>query len=292
MAWRARGRNVDPLFVERDSLPPLPAPTAWPEPSWRQRYRALATQQTDCNALRTALADSAWPVRLRAADLTPAACSRDAQLVEVLRTWIDALPSTTTRRRAGGVSWHAGAHAAVAFARVRPQAARPRVTKLASHVRWEVRAYAARAAAVLADTARLRMLARDSNDNVKEIAIDALSKLTGHADDAVFLEALKATARRRCAQPPSHSKARRVPTSRQPRWPRSNAGSPAATPRSAMCASRSSRQLAARERGSAAVRHQRAASPCGRAGPWRGCEAARHHGRLDRRWVVRGPPAR
>ena len=60
----------------------------------------------------------------------------------------------------------------------------------ASHVRWEVRAYAARAAAVLSDTARLRILARDPNDNVKEIAIDALSKLTGHADDELFLEAL------------------------------------------------------------------------------------------------------
>jgi cyclophilin family peptidyl-prolyl cis-trans isomerase len=52
--------------------------------------------------------------------------------------------------------------------------------------------YAARAAAVLADTATLRTLARDSNDNVKEAAIDALSKLTAHADDAVYLAALKA----------------------------------------------------------------------------------------------------
>jgi cyclophilin family peptidyl-prolyl cis-trans isomerase len=53
--------------------------------------------------------------------------------------------------------------------------------------------YAARAAAVLADTARLRMLVRDPNDNVKEAAIDALSKLTGHADDALYVEALGAS---------------------------------------------------------------------------------------------------
>jgi cyclophilin family peptidyl-prolyl cis-trans isomerase len=190
LARRARGRIVDPVFAARDSLPPLPAPTSWREPSWRRRYRALAEQRTDCNALRTALGDSAWPVRLRAADLTPAECARDEHIAEVLRGWVDALPSTTTRRRAGGVSWHAGAHAVVALARVRPQAARPRVAKLATHVRWEVRAYAARAAAVLSDSVRLRILARDRNDNVKEIAIDALSKLTGHADDDLFLEAL------------------------------------------------------------------------------------------------------
>jgi len=52
--------------------------------------------------------------------------------------------------------------------------------------------YAARAAAVLGDTVRLRKLGRDSSDNVKEAAIDALSKLTGHADDQIFLDALSA----------------------------------------------------------------------------------------------------
>jgi cyclophilin family peptidyl-prolyl cis-trans isomerase len=38
----------------------------------------------------------------------------------------------------------------------------------------------------------LRTLARDPNDNVKEAAIEALATLTGHADDALFLEALDA----------------------------------------------------------------------------------------------------
>jgi cyclophilin family peptidyl-prolyl cis-trans isomerase len=52
--------------------------------------------------------------------------------------------------------------------------------------------YAARAAAVLADTVRLRALARDADDNVKEAAIEALNKLTGHADDDIFLAALGA----------------------------------------------------------------------------------------------------
>jgi cyclophilin family peptidyl-prolyl cis-trans isomerase len=52
--------------------------------------------------------------------------------------------------------------------------------------------YAARAAAVLADTSTLRTLARDTTDGVREAAIDALGKLTGHADDEIFVAALSA----------------------------------------------------------------------------------------------------
>ncbi|HMA22790.1 MAG TPA: peptidylprolyl isomerase, partial [Gemmatimonadaceae bacterium] len=39
---------------------------------------------------------------------------------------------------------------------------------------------------------RLRALAGDTNDNVREAAIDGLAKLTGHADDDLFLAALHA----------------------------------------------------------------------------------------------------
>jgi cyclophilin family peptidyl-prolyl cis-trans isomerase/NOL1/NOP2/fmu family ribosome biogenesis protein len=64
------------------------------------------------------------------------------------------------------------------------------VRRLAAHGQWQVRMHAARAAAILADTATLRALARDANDNVKEAAIEALSKLTGHADDSLYLAAI------------------------------------------------------------------------------------------------------
>jgi len=186
---RARGRIRDPQFASRDSLPPLAAPRTWPEPAWRLRLRGLT--RNDCAALRTALADSAWPVRFRAMDLVSPSCSSDSTLVATLRGWIDDLPSDASHRTAGGVSWHAAAHAIVALAKVQPTAARSRVEAMAAHRQWQARMYAARAAAVLGDTARLRALARDSSDNVKEAAIDALSKLTGHADDELFLNALK-----------------------------------------------------------------------------------------------------
>src|SRR5436305_1182818 len=86
-------------------------PTTWPEPAWRLRLRELTTRRDDCVALRTALADSAWPVRLRAMDLVSAPCATDSVLTSTLRRWIDALPVDASRRTAGGVSWHAAAHA-------------------------------------------------------------------------------------------------------------------------------------------------------------------------------------
>ena len=196
LAQRALGRIRDPRFAARDSSPllPLPSPPVWAEPEWRLRYRALQDHRNDCGALRAAFVDSAWPVRLRAADLATVTCLTDEPLLATLRVWIDALPSNTSRRARGNVSWHAAAHAAVALARLTPADARPRVAKLAAHRQWQVRMYAARAAAALSppDTLTLRALARDADDNVKEAAIESLSKLRGHADDDIFLAALGA----------------------------------------------------------------------------------------------------
>lgn len=192
LALRARARIRDPKFAGRDSLPLLPTPTVWPEAAWRLRFRALTGQRNDCQAIRLALTDSAWAVRLRAADLVGAPCDHDAVILATLRSWLDALPMDASRRVSGGVSWHAGAHALVALARVRSTDAEARLSALATHRQWQLRAYAARAASALADTQRLRTLARDPDDNVKEAAIDALTKLSGHTEDELYLGALAA----------------------------------------------------------------------------------------------------
>lgn len=190
VAMRARLRIADPAFKERDSLPPLPAPKTWPEPEWRLRYRALAQQRSDCGVMAAGLGDSEWPVRLRAADLVTNACAGNTAIVTTLREWVNGLSIARARRDPGTVTWHAAAHGLVGLARVRPEEARPLARRLASHAQWQVRMYTARAAAVLADTSLLRRLARDRDDNVKEAAIDALSKLTGHADDSLYIAAL------------------------------------------------------------------------------------------------------
>lgn len=190
IAMRARLRIADPAFKVRDSLPPLPAPRTWPEPAWRLRYRALAQSRNDCNAMAAGLGDSEWPVRLRAASLVTDACARHSAVVTTLREWVDGLNIARSRRDRGTVTWHAAAHGIVGLSRVRPDEARPRARRLATHGQWQVRMYSARAAALLADTTLLRRLARDRDDNVKEAAIDALSKLTGHADDSLYIAAL------------------------------------------------------------------------------------------------------
>ena len=192
LAQRAGGRIGDARFIARDSIPAARAPIVWPEPAWRLRYRALTAPRVDCGALLAALADSVWPVRLRAMDLVTPACASSDALATTLRDWVDALPADASRRSTSGVSWHAAAHAAVALAGIRPEEARPRMRTLVSHPQWELRMYAARAATVLSDTASLRALARDANDNVKEAAIESLAKLTQHADDALFLATLAA----------------------------------------------------------------------------------------------------
>lgn len=192
LAARALGRTRDPAFGARDSLPTLPSPPIWPEPAWRLRYRALNDRRDDCSVLRAALADSAWPVRMRAASLAPPACVADRPMLATFRGWADSLPADVTRRRAGSVSWHAAAHGLLALSRLQPGEARSRVERFAGHSDKHLRLYAARAAANLADTAVLRRLARDPDHNVREASIGALSKLTGHADDSLFIHALDA----------------------------------------------------------------------------------------------------
>lgn len=193
LALRARARIADPVFAARDSLPPVfaaAAPPVYEEPAWRLRLRALTPQRTDCAALAAALWDSAWPVRLRAADLLSAPCAAHPGVLDTLQRWMTQLPADAGTRRAGAVSWHAAAHAVVAYATLAPDASAPFVAALGAHAQPEVRQYVVRAAASLADTARLRTMVTDRDANVRALAIDALRRLSGHADDARFLAAL------------------------------------------------------------------------------------------------------
>lgn len=190
LARRASARIADSAFVGRDSLPPLAPPPVWPEPAWRLRFRALTSVRSDCNALKQALGDPSWPVRLRATDLLSESCCQDAALVSTLVRWIDEVPRAPASHAPGEVSWHAAAHAVVALARLQPQAARRALPALATHPEWHLRLYATRAAGILADTVTLKELAGDVNPNVAAASIEQLSRVAGHAYDALYLAAV------------------------------------------------------------------------------------------------------
>jgi cyclophilin family peptidyl-prolyl cis-trans isomerase len=191
LARIALARTRDPKFASRDSFPvPAPAPT-YPEPAWRLRYRALSTKPVNCGGLYKALSDSTWAVRLRALDLLAPECAGDSALVKRVDAWAST-PPRSSRRDHGGVSWHPAGHAIVALARLKPSRARSVLALNAqSAIPW-LRAYAARAAGILADTSTLHRLARDANDNVKEAALDELAKLPGHVVDDDAIAALSA----------------------------------------------------------------------------------------------------
>ena len=120
VAERAVARTRDARFATREAFPALPQAPVWVEPAWRIRFRQLPTLRDDCPALRLAAADSAWPVRLRAADLARASCAADTALVATFLRWIDRRPATLDRRRRGEVSWQGAAHAIVAIAYFAP----------------------------------------------------------------------------------------------------------------------------------------------------------------------------
>ncbi|MEK0430537.1 MAG: hypothetical protein RL139_341 [Gemmatimonadota bacterium] len=191
IAVRGLGRIRDPQFAARAEAPAVPQAPLWVEPPWRLRFRQLTALRDDCAALRIAVMDSAWAVRLRAADLARASCAGDDALVGTFRRWVDALPPATPSRARGDVSWQAAAHGIVALARLRPAEARSRLPELLTHRQWQVRRYAVQAAAVLEDTAAIRRMTDDAHDNVAESAIEALHARTGHADDARYLAALR-----------------------------------------------------------------------------------------------------
>jgi cyclophilin family peptidyl-prolyl cis-trans isomerase len=193
IARRGMQRSRDPLFARRDSLPALPASPVWPQPAWRARFAAL-TRTTTCDQLNVALADSAPQVRIRAADLiaadTTLRCGNDSRIVGTLQSWLPSLP-TTAARRPGAPSWQPAAHALVALSRTSAKAEVKRdIWRYVINPVPGVRSYVAQAAAILGDTATLRRLAEDPDDNVREDAIPALQRVANHSADDVIIRSL------------------------------------------------------------------------------------------------------
>lgn len=191
IAQRARARLADSTFAARstlglpDAARPLPS---WPEPEWADRYRALGGRDGSCAPLIAALRDSAVQVRQRAVTLTGQrrSCVGDpalaAQLLAIIRDGQGDPQAGAPARRPGQPSWHLAADALVALTRVSPTTAATPRRALASHATPFLRRAAMRSAAIVADTAVLRLGLEDADANVREAAIQGLSQSVGLAD--------------------------------------------------------------------------------------------------------------
>lgn len=135
----------------------------------------------DCSAIAAATRDPHPYVALVALDSLGAPCRDPGAVAQVLARVV-----TSPRAGLASHAWQQPAHALVALARVAPRAAAVVLPRFAGAARWQERAYAARAAARIADTALLYRLATDSNANVREAAVTGLAQRVGHDADSVY----------------------------------------------------------------------------------------------------------
>ena len=163
------------------------------------RYEAVRVygrtlQAKDCAPVRAAVNDAHPYVALAAIDALGEGCPGAA---EALRHIADELPNPEQRESGArhaepgiSVAWHRPAHALISLARVARQDAAARLARFAEHPVWQVRMYAARAAATLVAAARLERLASDPHDNVREAAVAGLAVVRGHDADDIYIAAL------------------------------------------------------------------------------------------------------
>ena len=159
------------------------------DPSGTVRLEALRALRTlgdaaACPLSITMTSDSDEQVALVALDQL-ADCGEWHQAVTLLETTAE-----DASRIVVGRAWQRPAHAIVSLGRAAPDRARAAVTPFVSSETWQLRMYAARAATEARDEGILRTLARDSEDNVVEAAIDGLAKVAGSEADEIFVAAL------------------------------------------------------------------------------------------------------
>ena len=157
----------------------------------RALSRAAGTR--GCGRLVSATRDSVLRVRLMAIDLL-GGCGADSVAVERLASMASLQPSAFSRQSPTVLpSYRPAVHALVSLSRAAPARALPLIPHAATSASWQVRMYAARAAAAARDSATLVLLAEDASPNVREAAITGLKPTVGHTADTVYRHALGAS---------------------------------------------------------------------------------------------------
>jgi len=176
-AASASGRGI--AFFTRGLEDPVPMVRVEALRGVRERLGEQA-----CAAALDALGDQDIQVALVALDQL-AGCGSWRMAVTRLEETVNDLSWAGSPR-----GWHRAAHAVVALAAAAPDRAAAALGQFTGSSIWQLRMYAARAAAMLGDRDRLETLARDRDENVVEAAIDGLAKVSGHSSDAVYVAAL------------------------------------------------------------------------------------------------------
>ena len=151
---------------------------------------------TECAPLLRLALDSAPQASVTAIDAIGTGCGAqpgseaESTLIRLILAGtsdkvVNAGPSVPAR-----LAMHRAAHAMVALARVSPAKAAALIGRVVSSRAWQARMYAARAAAVLADSATLVALSSDTLPNVRTEAITGLAQVVGHAADSTYIAAL------------------------------------------------------------------------------------------------------
>ena len=161
------------LLADRSPMVRLEAVRAW-----GRRFLA-----TDCAPVIHALKDRSPAVAVEAIDLLVPSC---AGAVEAIKPIVDSVAETYRGHIGTIASWHLGAHGLVTLARLAPNQAKVLLGRAGFSTIWQVRMYAARAAAIVGDQDRLMQLGEDPSDNVRDVAVDGLVKVRGHGADSVY----------------------------------------------------------------------------------------------------------
>ena len=135
-----------------------------------------------CGRILAALADQHPNVFLYALDALADQCKDDIVVTDRL--------TAEARTPPAAGSWQRQAHAFVSLARRATDRAALVMPAFAGHQRWQVRMYAARAAAAADDVGTLKRLALDDDDNVREATLPALRRLLHDESDDLFVAAL------------------------------------------------------------------------------------------------------
>jgi len=198
---------------------PLLVQIALADASGQVRYEGLRVYamrlraQNGCAPVIAALTDDDPHVVLQAIDLLGQGCrgvttrtvndpQPEQSLAELVRA-TPGLPEEATVRAAGDapidaatsdaatpVPWHRGAHALVSLARLDASLISPLLPTFALHPTWQVRMYAARAAALAGALDTLQRLAADPSPNVREAALRGLAETPGFDAAATATAAL------------------------------------------------------------------------------------------------------